>query len=61
MLGETALQHRYVREGKVKKRNSPFALIASRASGSESVVYGGPLCTIDRTFTLAFSLAELTG
>jgi len=33
----------YVREGKFEKveLNSPFALIASRTGGSESVVYGG--------------------
>ena len=43
LLCETVLKRLYVREGKVEKveLNSPFALIASRAGGSESVVYGG--------------------
>jgi len=59
LLCETVLKRLYVEEGKVAKveLNSPFALIASRAGGSESVVYGGPTCTIDRTFSLTFSIA----
>jgi len=43
LLCETVLKRLYVREGKVEKveLNSPFALIASRAGGSESVIHGG--------------------
>ncbi len=43
LLCETVLKRLYVKEGKVTKveLNSPFALIASRADGSESVLSGG--------------------
>ncbi|MFC1933207.1 hypothetical protein ACFLXU_06265 [Chloroflexota bacterium] len=62
LLCETVLKRLYVKEGTITKVefNSPFALIASRAKGSESVIHGGPKCTIDRTFTLTFSLSEAT-
>ena len=43
LLCETVLKRLYVKEGKVTRveLNSPFALIASRARGSESVSNGG--------------------
>jgi len=43
LLCETVLKRLYVKEGSVTKveLNSPFALIASRACGSESVLNGG--------------------
>ena len=43
LLCETVLKRLYVREEKVEKveLNSPFALIASRAKSSESVINGG--------------------
>jgi site-specific DNA recombinase len=43
LLCETVLKRLYVKEGKVEKAelNSPFALIASRGGGSESVKHGG--------------------
>jgi len=58
LLCETVLKRLYVKEGNVTKAelNSPFALIASRTGGSESVLNGGRYWTIDRTFELAFAL-----
>ena len=43
LLCETVLKRIYVKEGTITKvdLNSPFALIASRAKSSESVIHGG--------------------
>ena len=43
LLCETVFKRLYVKEGKVTKLelNSPFAIIASRAKGAESVLNGG--------------------
>ena len=43
LLCETIIKRLHVKEGSVTKveLNSPFALIASRAKSSESVIYGG--------------------
>ena len=41
--------------------NAPFAVITTgtaRANDLKFVMNGGPTCTIDRTFTLAFSLDQ---
>ena len=60
LLCETVIKRLYVNEGTITRveLNSPFALIASRAKSSESVIHGGRYCSIRRTktFELAFSL-----
>ena len=55
LLCETVLKRLYVEEGTVKKveLNSPFALIASRAKSSESVINGGAEETRTPDFLLA--------
>ncbi len=60
LLCETVYKRLYVREGQITKveLNAPFAIIAARAEGSESVTIGGAQRTEQRTFTLAFSLVS---
>ncbi len=56
LLCETVFRRLYVKEGKITKAelNVPFAIIAASAKGSESVLNGGPYCSIDRTPSMIF-------
>lgn len=60
LLCETVIKRLNVENGTIvnMELNSPFALIAGRSDGSESVCNGGAYCTEQRTFNISFCVLK---